>query len=84
MLPILAGAADGSVKMDDRDARLREILERFGDVPVSQEPAVQQLKRILEDFLENGPGTLEERQQVLIDRLLEMESSYAEFLNRRN
>jgi hypothetical protein len=28
--------------------------ECFGDVPVSQEPAVQQLKRILVDFLESG------------------------------
>jgi hypothetical protein len=72
------------MKMDDRDARLKEILERFGDVPVSQEPAVQQLKRILDDFLENGPGTLEERQQVLIDRLLEMESSYEDFLRKMN
>jgi hypothetical protein len=50
--------------MGDRDARLKEILERFDDVPVNQEPAVQQLKKMLEDFLENGPGTLEERQQA--------------------
>jgi hypothetical protein len=58
--------------------------ERFGDVPVSQEPAVQQLKRIPDDFLENGPGTLEERQQVLIDRLIEMDTLNAEFLSSRN
>jgi hypothetical protein len=84
MPPILQGTADGRMKMDHRDARLKEILERFGDVPVSQEPSVQQLKRILDDFLENGPGTLEERQQVLIDRLLEMDASHEDFLSRRN
>jgi hypothetical protein len=58
--------------------------ERFGDVPVSQEPAVQQLKRKPDGFVENGPGTLEEPQQVLIDRLLEMDTSHADFLSRRN
>lgn len=72
------------MKMEDRDARLKAILERFGDVPVSEEPSVQQLKRILDDFLENGPGTLEERQQALIDRLLEMDASHAEFLSKMN
>jgi hypothetical protein len=35
-------------------------------------------------LVENGPGTLEGRQQVLIDRLIEMDTSYAEFLGRRN
>jgi hypothetical protein len=36
---------------------------------------VQQLQRIPDGFVENGPGKLEERQQVLIDRLIEMRSS---------
>jgi hypothetical protein len=56
MLPFSGRTADGNAKMDDRDARLKEIFERFGDVSVSQEPSVQQLKRTLEDFLENGPA----------------------------
>lgn len=81
---ILEWAADGSVKMEDRDARVKAILERFGDAPLSQEPSVQQLKNMVEDFLENGPGTREEREQVLFDRLLEMDASYAEFLSKRN
>jgi hypothetical protein len=45
---------------------------------------VQQLKRIPDNLVENGPGTLEERQQVLIDRLIEMDTLNAEFLSSRN
>lgn len=70
--------------MEDRETRLKRALGRFGDVPASNQPSVQQLGMMLDDFLENGPGTLEERHRALIDRLLEMDASYAEFLSKRN
>ena len=70
--------------MDDRNARIKIILERFGDLPISDEPSVQQLKKILDDFLENGPGTRQERERGLLDRLLEMDASYADFLSKRH
>ena len=69
----LEGTVVGSVKLEDRETRLR-----------SDQPSVQQFGKILDDFIENGLGTLEERQQALIDRLLEMDASYAEFLSKRN
>ena len=81
---MLEGTVVGSVKLEDRETRLKRVLERFGDVPASDQPSVQQFGKILDAFIENGPGTLEERQQALIDRLLEMDASYAEFLSKRN
>ena len=70
--------------MHGRDARIKMILERFGDLPMSEEPSVQQLTKILADFLENGPGTRQERERALLDRLLEMDSLYADFLSKRH
>ena len=70
--------------MDDRDPRVKKIMERFGDAPISEDPSVQQLKKMLDDFLENGPGTRQERERVLFERLLEMDTSYADFLSKRH
>jgi hypothetical protein len=53
-------------------------------LPESKEPAAQAFKKTLDDFLENVPGTLAERRRVLIDKMLEMDASYKDFLNKRN
>jgi hypothetical protein len=73
-----------SVKMSDEETRVNEILARFGDLTESQDPAIQEYKKNLEDFLENGPGTLEERRRMLVEKMLEMDASYKNFLGKRN
>lgn len=70
--------------MSDEETGIKEIVARFRDLPESNEPAAQAFKKTLDDFLENGPGTLAERRRVLVDKMLEMDASYKDFLNKRN
>jgi hypothetical protein len=72
------------MKMSAEETRIKEIVARFRDLPESKEPAAQAFKKTLDDFLENGPGTLEERRRVLVEKMLEMDASYKDFLNKRN
>jgi hypothetical protein len=72
------------MKMSDEETRIKEIVARFRDLPESKEPAAQEFKKTLDDFLENGPGTLAERRRVLVEKMLEMDASYKDFLNKRN
>ncbi len=61
---------------DEDEKQIREILARFSDGPESKEPRVQRVKHNIEAYLEKGPGKLEERQQMLLTTLLEMETSF--------
>jgi hypothetical protein len=63
-------------KMSDEEKQIRDIMARFSDGPESKTAAVQQLKSTLEAYLENGPGKREDRQQMLLTTLLEMEASF--------
>jgi hypothetical protein len=45
---------------------------------------VQRLKDTLEAFLENGPGTREERQAIVLDKLVLIDASFNDFRSRRN
>jgi hypothetical protein len=82
---MLERPADRSMKMSDEDEKqIREILARFSDGPESKDAKVQQFKETLEAFLENGPGTREERQLIVLDKLLLIDASYKDFRSRRN
>ena len=69
---------------DEDEMQIKEILARFSDGPESKEPRVQQLKNTLEAFLENGPGTREERQRVVLDKLLEIDASFKTLRSKPN
>ena len=69
---------------DEDEKQIREIMARFSDGPERKEAAVQQLKSTLEAYLENGSGTREERQGVLLAKLLEMEASYKNLRSKPN
>lgn len=87
---MLRRTADRSVKMSDDNAendaerQIRKILARFSDGPESKDPKVQHLKDTLEAFLENGPGTREERQAIVLDKLVLIDASFNDFRSRRN
>jgi hypothetical protein len=73
------------MKMSDEDEKqIREILARFSDGPESKDAKVQQVKETLEAFLENGPGTREERQLIVLDKLLLIDASYKDFRSKPN
>ncbi len=69
---------------NDAERQIREILARFSDGPESKDAKVQQVKDTLETFLENGPGTREERQLIVLDKLLLIDASFKDFRSKRN
>jgi len=69
---------------DEDEKQIREILARFSDGPESKDAKVQQVKETLEAFLENGPGTREERQLIVLDKLLLIDASFNDFRAKRN
>jgi hypothetical protein len=69
---------------DDDEAKVRELIAQYADVPQSTEPAIQEFRKMLKDFLENGPGTREERRQILMRNMVELHEEYKDFLDKRN
>jgi hypothetical protein len=69
---------------DDHERQIQEILARFSDGPESTDAKVQQVKDTLEAFLESGPGTREERQLIVLDKLLLIDASFNDFRSKRN
>lgn len=69
---------------DEDEQQIREILARFSDAPESQEATVRQVKNTLEAYLENGPGTREERQQVVLGKLREIDASFQSLRSKPN
>ncbi len=69
---------------DEDEKQIREILGRFSDGPESKDAKVQQLRETLEAFLENGPGTREERQLIVLDKLLLIDASYEDLRSKRS
>ena len=45
---------------------------------------MQQVKDTLEAFHESGPGTREERQLIVLDKLLLIDASFNDFRSKRN
>ena len=66
------------------EKRIQEILSRFSDGLESKDAKVQQVKDTLQAFLENGPGTREERQLIVLDKLLLIDASFNDFRSKRN
>lgn len=69
---------------DDVEKQIQEILARFSDGTESKDAKVQQVKDTLEAFLENGPGTREERQLIVLDKLVLIDASFKDFRSKRN
>ena len=69
---------------DDHERQIQEILARFSDGPESTDAKVQQVKDTLEAFLESGTGTREERQLIVLDKLLLIDASFNDFRSKRN
>ncbi|OPH84127.1 hypothetical protein [Nitrobacter vulgaris] len=68
----------------DDELKARELIEQYADAPQSTETSVQEFKKMLRHFLENGPGTREERMQILMRNMVELHEEYKDFLNDRN
>ena len=49
---------------DDDEAKVRELIAQYADAPQSTEPSAEEFKKMVRHFLENGPGTREERRQI--------------------
>ena len=69
---------------DEEEKRIQEILSRFSGGLESKDAKVQQVKDTLQAFLENGPGTREERQLIVLDKLLLIDASFNDFRSKRN
>jgi hypothetical protein len=69
---------------DEDEKQIQEILSRFSDGIESKDAKVQQVKDTLEACLENGPGTREERQAIVLEKLVLIDASFNDFRNRRN
>ncbi|WP_438274178.1 hypothetical protein [Nitrobacter sp.] len=69
---------------DEDEQQIREILSRFSDGPESKETTVRQVKNTLEAYLENGPGTREERQKVVLGKLREIDASFKNLRSKPN
>jgi hypothetical protein len=69
---------------DDDEAKVRELIEQYADAPQSTEASVQDFKEMLRHFLENGPGTREERRKILMRNMAELHEEYKDFLTKRD
>jgi hypothetical protein len=69
---------------DEDEKQIKEILARFSDGPESKDATVRQVKNTLEAYLENGPGTREERQQAVLGKLREIDASFKSARSKPN
>ena len=68
--------------MNDIEERVQEIIAQFGDLTRGAEP--QEFKRTVQNFLENGPGMLEQRRQTLFKHIRDWDTQYKDFLTKPN
>jgi hypothetical protein len=69
---------------DDDEAKVRELIAQYADAPQSTEPSAEEFKKMVRHFLENGPGTREERRQILLRNMVELHEEYKDFLTKRD
>jgi hypothetical protein len=72
------------MKMNDIEERVQEIIAQYGDLTQGAEPQVQEFKRTVQDFLENGPGMPEQRRQALFKHIRDWDPQYKDFLTKPN
>jgi len=70
--------------MGEAGDRLKELLAQYRDVPEGKNPEVAAFKKTMQDFLERGPGTREERRQLITELFVEGHKEYQDFLKKRN
>lgn len=68
--------------MNDIDERVQEIMAEYGDLTTGEEPQVQEFKRTVQDFLENGPGMPDQRRQALFKHMKGWDPQYVGFLTK--
>jgi hypothetical protein len=69
---------------DDDEAKVQELIAQYADVPESAEPSAEEFKAMLRHFLEKGPGTREQRRQILMRNMVELHEEYKDFLAKRD
>jgi hypothetical protein len=69
---------------DDNEAKVQELIAQYASVCQSTETSAEEFKAMLRHFLENGPGTRKERQQILMRNMVELHEEYQDFLDKRN
>jgi hypothetical protein len=69
--------------MDDAGKNLKELLARYSGKSMKGNEG-SKFKATLGDFLDNGPGTREDRLGVLIEQFVKLESEYTDFLKKRS
>jgi hypothetical protein len=75
--------AERTSKMDDIEARVKDIIAQYGDLAKGSGPQAQELKKKVQAFIEHGPGMPELRRQALLRYMKGWDSHYRDFLMRR-
>lgn len=71
-------------KMDDIEARVKEIIAQYGGLTQGGEAQKQEFKKMVQAFIEQGPGMPEQRRQALLRHLKSWDPKYRDFLMSRN
>jgi hypothetical protein len=50
--------------MNDIEQRVQDIMAEYGDLVTGEEPQVEDFKKAVQEFLENGPGMPDQRRQT--------------------
>jgi hypothetical protein len=69
---------------DDNEAKVQELIAQYANVPPSKEASTEEFKAMLRHFIENGPGTREERRQILLRNMVELHEEYKDFLTKQD
>jgi hypothetical protein len=69
---------------DDNEEKVQALIAQYASVPPSTDAATEEFKAMLRHFIENGPGTREERRQILLRNMVELHEEYKDFLTERD
>jgi hypothetical protein len=69
--------------MNDIEQRVQDIMAEYGDLVTGEEPQVEDFKKAVQEFLENGPGMPDQRRQTLLKHMKGWDPDYIAYLTRR-
>ena len=70
--------------MEDIEVQAKEIIDEYCDLTQAEEAQIQEFKRAVQDFLNDGPGLPQQRRQALLKHMTGWAPQFKDFLMSPN